>query len=85
MNVTLSTHKQVSTVPRQSLSRYVKRICDSAMEEPIIASGTALTIGALTAGVASTTSSDALTFLPICGIPAVLLFAYKIFFNKAHN
>ena len=82
MSVTAITHKQVSTVTRQSLVQHVKRICDSAREEPIIAGGTALTIGALTAGVASETSSIALKFLPICGIPAILLFAYKIFFNK---
>lgn len=85
MSITAITNKQVLTAPRQSLSQYVKRICDSAREEPIIAGGTVLTIGALTAGVASEANSDALKFLPICGIPAILLFAYKIFFNKAPN
>lgn len=82
------THKTTTTLsPTSSTSNFIKRIWNPIKEatirllkeEPLTASGTFLTIGALTAAVFSMISRTALKFMPIFGIPACLIFGYKLF------
>lgn len=69
----------VSTIT--PISCRIRNICNAAKSEPLVTSGTVLTVSALAAGTLSTVTRTSMLFVPICGVPAILLFGYKIFFN----
>ena len=71
--------------PNNQLRAHFRSIIEPVRDKPLVAGGTALTFGAFIASLLSLSSTTALSFIPIFGIPAIALFAFQIFSNFLPN
>lgn len=78
-NSQASQHRNIT--PNKQLRAHFRNILDPVRDKPLVAGGTALTFGAFIASLLSLSSTTALSFIPIFGIPAIALFAIQIFSN----